>query len=161
VSRPSHAGAAPFAGLIATVGGVGRIGRAPGTLGSLVTLPFAWAAACAGATGLVVLAAAAFALGWWASGAYIRNGRTQDPPEVVIDEVAGQALALAFAPMPLGIGWLAAGFVLFRLFDIWKPWPVSLAERRLSGGLGIMADDIVAALYAGLVLVAARAILGP
>jgi phosphatidylglycerophosphatase A len=160
VSHSPQAGAAPFAALIATVGGIGRLGRAPGTLGSLVALPLAWAAAYAGVAGLVALAVAAFAVGWWASDVYIRSGRTQDPPEVVIDEVAGQALTLAFAPMPLGIGWLAAGFVLFRLFDIWKPWPVSLVERRLPGGLGIMADDIVAALYAGLVLIAARAILG-
>jgi phosphatidylglycerophosphatase A len=152
--------APPLAALVATVGGLGRIGRAPGTLGSLAALPLAWAASHGGAAGLLALAAAAFVVGWWASEAYIRNGRIQDPPEVVIDEVAGQALTLVFAPMPLQVGWLAAGFVLFRLFDIWKPWPVDLAERRLPGGLGIMADDIVAALYAGLVLIAARTILG-
>jgi phosphatidylglycerophosphatase A len=145
---------------IATVGGIGRIGRAPGTLGSLAALPLAWAAGLYGIVGLLTLSMAAFLLGWWASEAYIRGGRIQDPPEVVIDEVAGQALTLAFASMPLGLGWLAAGFVLFRLFDIWKPWPVSLAERRLPGGLGIMADDMIAALLAGLVLIAGRIILG-
>jgi phosphatidylglycerophosphatase A len=149
-----------LAALTATVGGIGRIGRAPGTLGSLVALPLAWAASIYGVPGLLALVVAAFALGWWASETYIRSGRIQDPPEVVIDEVAGQALTLAFAPMPLGLAWGAAGFALFRLFDIWKPWPVSLAERRLPGGLGIMADDIVAALYAGLALIAGRIILG-
>ena len=113
-----------------------------------------------GLVGLLALSVLAFAIGWWASAFYIRDGRIQDPPEVVIDEVAGQSLTLAFAPMPLGLPWIAAGFVAFRLFDIWKPWPVSLAERRLPGGLGIMADDIVAALYAGLALVVGRIILG-
>lgn len=150
----------PLTALVATMGGIGRIGRAPGTLGSLAALPIAWAAALYGVAGLLALAIAAFILGWWASQAYIRGGRIQDPPEVVIDEVAGQALTLAFVPMPLGLGWLAAGFLLFRLFDIWKPWPVSLAERQLPGGLGIMADDVVAGLYAGLVLLAGRIILG-
>jgi len=148
------------ASFVATVGGVGRIGRAPGTLGSLVALPLAWAASMGGLAGLLALSVLAFAIGWWASAFYIRDGRIQDPPEVVIDEVAGQSLTLAFAPMPLGLPWIAAGFVAFRLFDIWKPWPVSLAERRLPGGLGIMADDIVAALYAGLALVVGRIILG-
>lgn len=148
------------AAFVATVGGIGRIGRAPGTLGSIAALPLAWLSGNCGVAGLLALAAAAFGIGWWASETYIRSGRIQDPPEVVIDEVAGQTLTLAFVPMPLSIVWVTAGFALFRLFDIWKPWPVSLAERRLPGGLGIMADDIVAAVYAGLVLTAARIILG-
>jgi phosphatidylglycerophosphatase A len=109
---------------------------------------------------VLALAVAAFAIGWWASAVYVRNSRAQDPGEIIIDEVAGQALTLAFAPLPLSLAWTVAGFALFRLFDIWKPWPVSLAERRFKGGLGVMADDIVAALYAGLVLIVARLILG-
>lgn len=155
--RPSQAA---LAALLATACGVGRIGKAPGTLGSLAAIPLAWAAAMGGPAGPLALAALAFAVGWWASETYIRGGRVQDPPEVVIDEVAGQTLTLAFAPVPLGLWWTVAAFALFRLFDIWKPWPVSLAERRIAGGLGIMADDIVAAIYAGLVLLAARFILG-
>lgn len=160
MSSSDKASAPALAALVATVGGIGRIGRAPGTLGSLAALPLAWGASLYGIAGLLAIAIAAFALGWWASETYIHGGRIQDPPEVVIDEVAGQALTLAFAPLPLGLWGAAAGFALFRLFDIWKPWPVSLSERRLPGGLGIMADDIVAALYAGLVLIAARIILG-
>ncbi|HTI88851.1 MAG TPA: phosphatidylglycerophosphatase A [Alphaproteobacteria bacterium] len=148
------------AALIATLAGLGRVGPGPGTLGSLATLPFAWLASRGGVAAVLALALAAFAIGWWASEQYVRGRRTQDPGEVIIDEVAGQALTLAFAPQPLGLLWLIAGFALFRLFDIWKPWPVSLAERRFKAGLGIMADDIVAALYGGLVLIAARLILG-
>jgi phosphatidylglycerophosphatase A len=148
------------ASLIATVGGVGRIRPAPGTWGSLVTLPFAWAASSAGVAGPVALSVAAFIVGWLASESYIRNGRVQDPPEVVIDEVAGQALTLAFAPMPLGIWGVLAGFIAFRFFDIVKPWPVSYVERKLPGGLGIMADDIAAALMGGIVILLARSVIG-
>ncbi|MGE5540027.1 MAG: phosphatidylglycerophosphatase A [Gemmatimonas sp.] len=147
------------AALIATLGGLGRIGPGPGTLGSLATLPITWYVSRGGIPALVAFAAVAFALGWWASALYVRNSRAQDPSEIIIDEVAGQALTLAFAPLALNLWWTVAGFVLFRVFDIWKPWPVSLAERRLKGGLGVMADDIVAALYAGVVLSVARLIL--
>lgn len=160
MSKTDQASPVTLAGLLATVCGLGRIGKAPGTLGSLAAIPLAWAFAAVGVAGLLAFAAVVFAVGWWASETYIRGGRVQDPPEVVIDEVAGQALTLAFAPVPLGLWWTAAGFALFRLFDIWKPWPVGLAERRMPGGLGIMADDVLAAVYAGLVLLAARIILG-
>jgi phosphatidylglycerophosphatase A len=148
------------AALIATLAGLGRLGPGPGTLGSLAALPLVWLASRGGVPGVLVLAVAAFVIGWWASEQYVRANRTQDPGEVIIDEVAGQALTLAFAPQPLGLLWLLAGFTLFRLFDIWKPWPVSLADRCIKGGFGVMADDIVAALYAGLVLIVARLILG-
>ena len=74
----------------------------------------------------------------------------RDPQAVVIDEVAGQWLTLA--AVPAGLGSYVAGLALFRAADILKPWPARLAERRLPGGLGVMADDIVAAVYAGIVL---------
>ena len=87
-------------------------------------------------------------LGWWASEIYA-HGRN-DPSEVVIDEVAGQWLVLIVAPLDPALS--ALGFVLFRLADITKPWPANWAERHLPGGLGIMADDIVAGAYAGVVV---------
>jgi phosphatidylglycerophosphatase A len=148
------------AAVVATLAGIGRIGPGPGTLASLVTLPLAWLVSRGGVPSLVALALTAFAIGWWASAAYVRETRAQDPSEIVIDEVAGQALTLAFAPQPLGIIWIIAGFALFRLFDIWKPWPVSFVDRQIHGGFGVMADDIVAAIYAGLVLLAARFAIG-
>ena len=98
-----------------------------------------------------------FAVGWWAGGVYARGIGAEDPGEVVVDEVAGQLVALAVVPPDLV--YYAAALVLFRIADIWKPWPVSLAERRLGGGLGIMADDMLAGGYAAIALVAAREVL--
>lgn len=89
-------------------------------------------------------------VGWWAASVYVRRTGIDDPKEVVIDEVAGQWLVLAAVPPePL---FIAAGFAVFRLFDIWKPWPVSLADRNVGGGLGVMLDDLLAALYGAAVL---------
>jgi phosphatidylglycerophosphatase A len=151
---------------IATVGGIGRIGFAPGTFGSLAALVLVWLVAFAmpgvmpGRSVPFALAILAFVIGWWASAIYVRSNRTADPSEVVIDEVAGQALTLVFVPAPLSLAWIAGGFAAFRFFDILKPWPVNLAERTFKGGLGVMADDIMAAGYAGLVLLGARWALG-
>jgi phosphatidylglycerophosphatase A len=94
------------------------------------------------------------ALGIPACGAYARSTQIYDPSECVIDEVAGQWLALLPAALALrGDRWaiFVLAFFAFRLFDIWKPWPVRWAER-LSGGLGIVADDIVAGAYAALIV---------
>jgi len=111
----------------------------------------------AGGTWLLLLAAIfVFVLGIWAADKYAALLGTSDPSEVVIDEVAAMWLTLIAAPMT-PLGWLIA-FGLFRLFDIAKPWPVSLADRTLKGGFGIMADDILAAIYAMIVLVLTRAI---
>jgi phosphatidylglycerophosphatase A len=151
------------ASLVATWFGSGLLPWAPGTWGSLAALPCAWAiAAVAGAAGLVAAAAAVTALGWWASAVVARASRTKDPGAIVVDEVAGQwlTLGLAGAAAPLDPLAYAAGFALFRLFDIVKPWPASWADRRLPGGLGVMADDLVAALYAAALLVLGRHILG-
>ena len=139
--------------LIATWFGAGLLPRAPGTWGSLAALPFAWGLARLG--GPVALAAAAlvvFLVGWWAAELYVRRSGVADPAEVVVDEVAGQWLTLALVP-PEPLLYLA-GFALFRLFDIRKPWPVSWADREVGGGLGVMLDDVFAGLYAGMVMVA-------
>ena len=89
------------------------------------------------------------ALGGWACEHYVRQMGTKDPPECVVDELAGQLLALSFAPR--GILAYALAFALFRALDIWKPGPIAAAER-LPGGLGVMADDVLAGLLAGLVV---------
>ncbi len=144
--------------LIATWVGVGRLPVAPGTWGSAATLPLAWlVASWLGPIWLFAAAAAVFAVGWWAGGIHARSIGAEDPGEIVVDEVAGQLVALAV--VPLDLVYYAAAFVLFRIADIWKPWPVSLAERRLGGGLGIMADDVVAGAYAAIILLAAREVL--
>ena len=144
--------------LVATVCGVGLLPKAPGTWGSLVSLPFAWLVARAwGSSGLLLGAAVLFALGWWAA-ARITRGRGGDPQFIVIDEAAGQFLALATVPLdPL---FFAAAFVLFRLFDVAKPFPVGWADRHIGGGFGVMFDDVLAALYAVAVLLIARLLLG-
>jgi phosphatidylglycerophosphatase A len=134
------------ASLAATWFGAGLLPKAPGTWGSLAALPFAWGLMAAGGP-LLLLAAIVicFGLGWWASSVYVRLTGTEDPGEVVIDEVVGQWLVLLAAPLD-PLSYLAA-FILFRLFDIRKPWPVCWADRQIGGGLGIMLDDILAAGY--------------
>lgn len=129
--------------------GLGRLGRAPGTVGSAAAVVVgAGLALLAGPLALVPLALMVFALGWWAC-RHLPKAE-EDPGWVVIDEVAGQWLALAFAPLtPLGV---LAAFALFRLFDIWKPWPVSWADQTLSGAASIMLDDLLAGGYAALIL---------
>lgn len=133
--------------LIALWFGSGRLPGAPGTWGSLAALPFAAALAWWGGQTLLLAAGLALVpLGIWASGRYAEASGREDPKEVVVDEVAGQWLTLAALPLdPLAYG---LGFLAFRLFDILKPWPVSVADRRVGGGLGIMLDDVIAAVYA-------------
>jgi phosphatidylglycerophosphatase A len=137
---------------IATVLGVGRLPTAPGTAASIIALPFAWIiAAFAGRFALMFAAIIVMGVGAWACEIYARESGQRDPSECVIDEVAGQFIICAFAPLSI-LAYFAA-FILFRIFDIVKPWPISLVERRVPGGLGIMADDVVAALMGCIILV--------
>ncbi len=146
-----------FAMLIATCGGAGLVPKMPGTAGSLIAVPLAWFIMLAGgqpalaqATGLAVL------IGWWAADYHARKIGEDDPSTIVIDELVGQWLTLMVAP--LEISFYILGFILFRLFDIFKPWPVSWADRKIKGGFGIMLDDILAAIYAAAVLYGIRLI---
>ncbi len=139
------------ANLIATGFGIGRLPWAPGTWGSLAALPLAWAMwSRFGSAGVAAAAIAAFAAGWWAAQVYIRANGAEDPPEIVIDEIGGQLLTLSVVPADVVL--YAAGLVLFRLADIFKPWPANWAEKRLKGGLGAMADDFLASLYSAIAL---------
>jgi len=136
--------------MAATVFGVGRSPVAPGTVASFVSLPVAWLVMTyAGPYVLLALAAAIFIFGLWASENYAVEAGNADPSECVIDEVAGQFVACAMAPLTLP-GFFVA-FVLFRLFDVSKLWPISWAER-MPGGLGIMSDDLLAGLIAGAIV---------
>lgn len=140
--------------LLATWFGAGYLPKAPGTWGSLAALPFAWALLAAGGPSLLAVAALLVSLaGWWAADRYMAASGTHDPGQIVVDEVAGQWLALLGAPH---LSWwgFAAGFLLFRLFDIVKPWPVSWADRKVPGGLGVMLDDVLAGVMAALALAA-------
>jgi phosphatidylglycerophosphatase A len=146
------------AALIARWFGVGLLPSAPGTWGSVAALPCAWAIAYFIAKpALVIAAVALFFLGWWASERMARASGIADDSTIVVDEVVGQWLVIAAAP--LNPATYVLGFTLFRIFDIWKPWPVSWAEG-LPGGLGVMADDALAGLYALIVLVPVLRLLG-
>jgi phosphatidylglycerophosphatase A len=152
---------------IATTFGLGDRLPAPGTTaGSLpaallwwgLTACLPWPAARLTTTTILVITASV--AGIWAGGIEAERRRTADPGPVVVDEVAGQWLTylvalpyLSFAGWQSLAGAVAAGFLLFRLFDIAKPWPVNRLER-LPGGLGIMADDLAAGVYAGASLIA-------
>jgi phosphatidylglycerophosphatase A len=147
---------ARLANLLATWFGCGRSPVAPGTVGSLAAL--AIAAVLHEYAGFapwhfLILAAVFTYPAIWSAGAAARAQKVKDPGFVVIDEVLGQWIALAGA-RPLNWKSYIAAFVLFRLFDIWKPPPARRLEA-LPGGLGINADDIAAGLYAALVLFAA------
>ena len=137
--------------LIATWFGTGLLPWAPGSWGSLAALPCAWVIVhIAGPAALAAAAMLVFALGWWAAAAVAAASGNEDPGFIVVDEVVAQWLVLAPAPLDWRV--YAAAFLLFRIFDITKPWPARAIERRVKGGLGIMLDDIVAALYAVVLL---------
>jgi phosphatidylglycerophosphatase A len=139
----------------ATLFGIGHAPAAPGTAASLAALPFAWLIAYIGGPWLLGVAAiAASAIGIWACGLYVRETGKTDPSECVIDELAGQWIACLAAP--LSLPGYALAFVFFRLFDIVKPWPISAAEHAPEGW-GVMADDIVAGIFAAIVVAALRA----
>lgn len=135
---------------ISTVGYCGYFPVAPGTVGSaaglVVYLLVWWAGSPWVETGLIV---ALFAAGVWAGTISERYFGGIDPGPIVIDEVVGMLITLVFIP----VGWSGAlaGFFLFRVFDVFKPWPARSLER-LHGGLGVMADDAMAAVYANLSL---------
>lgn len=138
-----------LAEMVATVGGAGRFPVASGTFGTLVTLPL-----CAGVVWLGPLAhGVVFVLvtvvGIWAAERVSRAWGRKDPREVVVDESAGILLATWWMPTvwPWWVN-LTAAFFLFRLFDVWKPWPANWLDRNLPGGWGIMLDDLAAGLYA-------------
>ena len=135
--------------LIATWFGSGLAPIASGTWGSLAALPFGWLAATYGGTaGLVGLALATTLAGIWASSRLVSGADVRDPGFVVIDEVAGMLVTMVFAPLTW---WgVALAFLLFRVADIVKPFPADWCDAHVHGGLGVMLDDLVAGLYAGL-----------
>ena len=161
-----------YIALALTTFGVGYIPGAPGTYGSIVGLALyhfvgmhlTEAAEHGLSVGtnsahiasfhfaLVAIAMLLFVLaGIWASTRSIPIFGTDDPHQAVVDEVMGQIVTFLFIPFTLSIPLIIAGFVLFRLFDIWKPYPID-SLQDLPGGLGICADDLVAGVYAGICL---------
>jgi predicted RND superfamily exporter protein len=145
------------AGAVSKTFGAGHSPIAPGTIGALVALPIAGALAglpfAARAAGAAIVTLAGLA----AIRVYLRRDPSRkDPQEIVVDETAGCLIAVVCVPFEWP--WVLAAFVLFRAFDIWKPGPVGWAERKLHGALGVMGDDVVAGVLAGLVAWGAHAL---
>ena len=132
--------------VLATWLGVGFSPVAPGTAGTLAALPLFFALRGSGPFGVLAAAMVLALAGVWAAGVVAAHTRSNDPQIVVVDEVAGVLVALACAPP--GLAGVALAVVLFRFFDVMKPFPVRAAER-LPRGWGIVADDLVAGACAG------------
>lgn len=144
LAHPAH--------LVAFGFGSGLAPKAPGTVGTLLGIPLYWAivAAAPDLPNQIILVIAAFLFGIWACARTGRALGVADHGGIVWDEIVAFALVLLFTPA--GFAWMATAFVLFRAFDIVKPWPIRLADRRLKNGFGVMFDDLLAALYAIAVL---------
>ena len=148
--------------LVATWFGAGLLPKAPGTWGSLAAIPFAHLVGTIwGGSGLAGFALAVTLIGVHAAGETARLRGIGDPPEVVVDEVAGQSIALlpVYALLPpeatlVRVGAVLGAFALFRILDVWKPGPIGALER-LPGGWGVMMDDVLAGAVAGALVSAA------
>ena len=153
--------------VVSTVFGIGYFEVAPGTIMSAIAVPLAILIGLFGGGGMGILGSSIIVLviGILATADHVRETGRQDPPECVIDELAGQWLACSFCLLSFGgllpvthisLPAFLLAFVFFRLFDIWKPWPVSWADEKLTGGIGVMTDDMIAGLMAGVLVVLAR-----
>lgn len=142
--------------LIATFFGSGLIAPASGTWGSLAAFGVGLVIlSVAPASVLTAMCVAAYCLGHWAALRWTQiDAADTDPSAIVIDEVVGMWLVMVLVPFTLAA--MLAAFVLFRLFDVLKPWPASWADKSLKGASGIMLDDIFAGCWAALVILAAQ-----
>jgi len=137
-------------GFLAFGFGSGLSPFAPGTMGTLVAIPFIFVLKGLGNTGFWVLLVLLFLLGVKLCGDVSRKLGVHDHGGIVWDEMVGYWLSAAF--VPLQWPWLLAAFLLFRFFDIVKPWPIRQLDKEVSGGFGIMIDDVVAALFTIVIL---------
>jgi phosphatidylglycerophosphatase A len=131
--------------------GAGLSPKAPGTAGTVAAIPlYLLLILLVGPWSYGAFTVAAFFAGIYICGYTAARLQSDDPGPVVWDEVVGYLITMAY--VPFGALWMLAGFLLFRLFDIWKPWPIRWLDRHVKGGLGIMLDDVVAAVFARLLL---------
>jgi phosphatidylglycerophosphatase A len=132
--------------LLATWGPCGYAPVAPGTAGTLAAVPLFWALRHL-RLGIYLLTVAAFiAVACFAAGAAGRYWKVVDASPIVIDEVAGYLVTMALLPWTWGTA--IAGFLAFRLFDVWKPWPASYFDRKVKNGFGVVMDDVAAGVWA-------------
>ena len=132
-------------GLLAFGFGSGLSPYAPGTAGTIAAIPFAIALKNLDSFWFWLVLASAFVLGVWLCGRVSEKMGIHDHGGIVWDEMVGYCLAVAFVPTQWE--WLLAAFVIFRCFDIFKPWPIKQLDKSVSGGFGIMIDDVLAAIY--------------
>ena len=125
--------------------GSGCAPKAPGTMGTLVGVLFYLPLQLLALPYYVAVVVFVSLIGIWLCGQTARALGEHDHPGIVWDEIAGYLLTMVAAPA--GWGWIALGIVLFRIFDIWKPWPIGLLDKQLKGGLGVMADDLLAGIF--------------
>jgi len=126
--------------------GAGYLPKVPGTFGTLVGIPVYLLMQPLAAWLYAVFVFALFGVGVWICALTERDLGVHDHPGIVWDEIVGFLITMFLAPS--GWVWIVLGFLMFRLFDIWKPWPIRQIERRIQGGLGNMLDDALAAVYA-------------
>ena len=138
--------------------GSGLVPKAPGTAGTLVGVLLDPLLRPLGLEWRVALVALRFVAGVWLCGESARRLGAHDHPGIVWDEIVGY-LALMLV-LPAGWGWALAGFVVFRCFDIVKPWPIRQLDHGVGGGFGIMLDDVMAAVWGALVLLGVKFALG-
>jgi len=137
------------ANFLALGAGSGLAPKAPGTFGTVAAIPlFLLMPNSLPIYLLIVLLL--FVLGVWLCDTCANNLGVHDHPAIVFDEWVGYLITMIAVPRSLAL--IALGFVLFRLFDVLKPWPIGLADKRVSGGLGIMIDDVIAGLFAAITL---------
>ena len=130
--------------------GSGLSPKAPGTMGTLAAIPLYLLLAKLPLMGYALVVLLSFIVGCWLCGEAAKRLGVHDFGGIVWDEFVGYWITMFAAPA--GWLWVAVGFVLFRVFDIWKPWPIRVADQQVHGGLGIMLDDVLAGIYAGLAL---------
>ena len=138
--------------------GAGLAPYAPGTFGSIVGVVAAWWVLELPLAARVAVVLGVIALGIWICGESARRLGKHDDQRIVLDEIAG-VLLTSLAVVEKTLFALALVFVLFRIFDIWKPWPIRDVDHSLKGGLGIMLDDLIAALYAAACVATIRVLL--
>jgi phosphatidylglycerophosphatase A len=155
--RPAGISLANPAHFLALGFGSGLAPRAPGTWGTVAAIPLFLLLDPLPMVGYLGVLLVAFGVGIWVCELTAKAMGVGDHPAIVWDEVVGFLVAMAAAPP--GPLWILIGFLLFRGFDIWKPWPISMLDREVHGGLGIMLDDVVAGFFAFATIAALSAVL--
>jgi phosphatidylglycerophosphatase A len=142
LNNPAHLAAVGF--------GSGLASKAPGTFGTLAAVPFYYLLSFLTIDVYITVLLVSSVLGFWICHITSRDMGVHDHKAIVWDEFVGYWITMVMVPFSLQ--WAAVGFVLFRFFDILKPYPISWLDKKVSGGIGIMIDDIVAGLFAAVVL---------